>query len=463
MSDNLYFSRDTKVLAFSDDTYWELPVLDGFSFSQATNATEVTLSEMDNATTGSRRGRRIFNDSYAPAEWSFSTYVRPYKSVGGIAPGGVRAATGEYSSDNTAAAHHAVEEPMWASLVAGSAVTYSNTTGDYSGNLVSDTNKLAIDFGSSNASALKTFDLFFILGAGSDDGSRVVTTATGAGSGANDADVVPVTQLAGIAIGDVAAWTISSVTRTAVVTAVSAASGAGNVTLGDAATGIVNTTSITFSRQIAYKIENCVVNEAALDFEIDGIATIAWSGMGKIIKESTPPLITALTGDEEYISEGTLATTNFIRNRLTTLDITSTSPTTETYIATLTGGNITISNNISFLTPETLGSVNQPLAHVTGSRTVGGNFTCYLNTGNDGSADLFQDLLDATTTVTNNFNLVFTVGGSTAPNLKLTMPTCHLELPAHSIDDVISVDTTFSALPSTISGTNEVTIEYVGA
>ena len=185
--------------------------------------------------------------------------------------------------------------------------------------------------------------------------------------------------------------------------------------------------------------------------------------MGKIIKETTPPFITSLSGSEKYISEGTLSTSNFIRNRLTTLGITSTSPTTETYSATLTGGNITISNNITFLTPETLGSVNQPLAHVTGSRTIGGNFTCYLNTGDDGSADLFQDLLDATTTVTNNFSLTFTIGGSSAPNLKLSMPTCHLELPAHSIDDVISVDTTFSALPSTISGTDEVSIEYTGA
>jgi len=463
MSDNLYFSRDTKVLAFSDNTFWELPVLDGFSFSQATNATEVTLSEMDNASTGSRRGRRIFNDSYAPAEWSFSTYVRPYKSVGTDAVGVLRAATGEYSSDPTAAHHHAVEEPMWASLAAGAAVTYASGTGNYSGNLVSDANKLAIDFGSSNASALKTFDLFFVLGAGSDDGSRAVTTATGAGGGVADADVVPITQRAGVAVGDVAVWTVASVTRTAVVTAVSGAAGAGNITLGDPATGIASGTSITFSRQLAYKIENCVVNEAALDFEIDGIATIAWSGMGKIIKESAPPLITALTGSEKYISEGTLSTSNFIRNRLTTLAITSTSPTTETYGATLTGGNITISNNITFLTPETLGSVNQPLAHVTGSRTVGGNFTCYLNTGDDGSADLFQDLLDATTTVTNNFSLIFTIGGATAPNLTLTMPTCHLELPAHSIDDVISVDTTFSALPSTISGTNEVTVEYKGA
>ena len=41
------------------------------------------------------------------------------------------------------------------------------------------------------------------------------------------------------------------------------------------------------------------------------------------------------------------------------------------------------------------------------------------------------------------------------------MPTCHLEIPTHSIEDVISVETNFNALPSTIDGTNEVTLQYL--
>mgnify|MGYP001251999072 CR=1 FL=1 len=92
MADKLYFSRDTEVyLQMTADhgggtggTVWKIPVLDGFSFSQATNASEITLSEAvsNNSARGkSRRSRQMFNDSYAPAEWSFSTYMRPFKSA----------------------------------------------------------------------------------------------------------------------------------------------------------------------------------------------------------------------------------------------------------------------------------------------------------------------------------------------------------------------------------------------
>ena len=46
------------------------------------------------------------------------------------------------------------------------------------------------------------------------------------------------------------------------------------------------------------------------------------------------------------------------------------------------------------------------------------------------------------------------------------MPKCHLELPTHSLDDVISVETAFHALSSDLSSgtaanaTNEVKLEY---
>ena len=88
MADALFFSRDTKVFlairnaAGTERAVFEIPVLDGFSFSQATNATEVTLNEMSAGSNNSRRGRKMFNDSLAPAEWSFSTYMRPFASAG---------------------------------------------------------------------------------------------------------------------------------------------------------------------------------------------------------------------------------------------------------------------------------------------------------------------------------------------------------------------------------------------
>jgi hypothetical protein len=78
MAEQLYFSRHTKVYMQQGANVWEIPVLDGFSFSQSVNTSEVTLQEMSATGGVSRRGRVMFNDSVAPAEWSFSTYARPF-------------------------------------------------------------------------------------------------------------------------------------------------------------------------------------------------------------------------------------------------------------------------------------------------------------------------------------------------------------------------------------------------
>ena len=363
MADTLYFSRDTQVFIKIGSAIWSIPVLDGFSFSQATNASEITLNEMADTSGNSRRGRQMFTDSYAPAEWSFSTYMRPFASAG----------SGSGAADSSAK-HHAVEEVLWA-LMVGNATYSSNTFPGFT----ADTTDLDITFTNSNKTSLGTADFFFVMG--------------GAGSG----------------------------TKT------------------------------------TYKIEGCVVNEASIDFDIDGIATINWSGFGKIITEDTAPTATVFEGT------GASDTGNFIRNRLTSLTISSTSPTSTTYDLVLTGGNVTIANNITFLTPETLGVVNQPLGHVTGTRSVSGNFTCYLNAEANSSADLFENIIEGTTTITNDFDLLFKVGGTATPRVELAMTDCHLEVPTHNIEDVISLETNFHALPSSISGTDELTIKYVGA
>jgi hypothetical protein len=348
MADVLYFSRDTKVYIEIGSDVWEMPVLDGFSFSQSTNSTEVTLQEMESSGGVSRRGRRLFNDSLAPAEWSFSTYVRPFISAG----------TGAGAADN-AAEHHAVEEVLWA-LMAGDA-TYASY--DFTG-FTRDTSDLNIDFDSSNKSTLGTCNIYFALDAG----------------GANPT---------------------------------------------------------------VYKLTGAVVNEASLDFDIDGLATINWSGFAATVTESSAPTAT--------VTEDITATDNFIRNRLTQLTITAGDTTTfpgeasnGVYTLTLTGGNITISNNITF--------------------------TCYLNldtVSNLGtSTDFYADLTStaARAKIVNSFATTFKIGGASGtPRLEVSMPTAHFEIPAHSIDDVIAVETNFHGLPSTIGETDEVTLTYVGA
>jgi len=360
MADTLYFSRDTKVYLEIGSSIWEMPVLDGFSYSQATNTSEITLNEMSDASGNSRRGRQMFTDSYAPAEWSFSTYARPF------------VASGSGDAD-TVAKHHAVEEALWALLVGDA--TYASSSFDNITNGLSD---MQVSFANSNKVTLGTCNLYFVLG--------------GAGTG----------------------------TKT------------------------------------TYKIEDCCVNEVGVEFDIDGIATLSWSGMGKIITEATAPVAT--------VTEGASGTGNFIRNRLTNLVISSTSPTATTYDLVLTGGSITISNNMTFLTPETLGVVNQPLGHVTGTRSVSGSFTCYLNAEADSSADLFENIIEGTSTITNDFDLTFKIGGTSGtPRIEMAMANCHLEVPSHSIDDVISLETNFHALPSTIDGSDELSVTYVGA
>ena len=325
---HLYFARDSKLFIEFNGTVWEIPVLDGFSFTQSTNSTEITLSEMESSLGVSRRGRRAFNDSLAPVEWSFSTYVRPFVSAG----------TGLGAADS-AANHHAVEEILWA-LWSG-ADTYSSGAFSRSGGgdvTVTDTTDLNIDFSESNVSSLGTCNLYFVLGSS--------------------------------------------------------------------------------NRQV-YKISGAAVNEASIDFEIDGIASINWSGMGAEIVDMWPstiekddqPISTDATNDEDgtvaindiwldsndsyrlrvltnvtaaseasttLIYEATNATDNFIRNRLSTLVVNGAGqPGLENnYSMTLTGGSITMSNNITYITPEELGVVNVPIGHVTGTRSVSGSFTC---------------------------------------------------------------------------------------
>ena len=72
MAATIQLSRDTHVylaLAGSTAVYWKLPVLDGFSFSQSTATTEVTLNEMQDTSGNSNRGRSMFTNALEPAEW----------------------------------------------------------------------------------------------------------------------------------------------------------------------------------------------------------------------------------------------------------------------------------------------------------------------------------------------------------------------------------------------------------
>ena len=566
MAQQLYFSRDTRMFIqfrppatnteaaanLGAGSVWEIPILDGYSFSQTTNTSEITLSEMESSAGVSRRGGRMFTDSLAPAEWSFSTYIRPFKSK--------QTTNDTVQRADSAAEVHAVEEALWAAMFG--ADTYS--TGTYlwtratnpavSGGAVatSGTDTLSIGIAESNRSALHSFVIYFLI-----------DTAT--------------------------------------------------------------------SNPLVYRLPESVVNEASIDFDVDGIAMINWSGFAKEIQDISGK-VHIQSGAPDYdatdqngttiakgnisidtnqgrsfnivhtvpgsgsasltraIDEATTSTLNFIRNRLTAVDIeaaeaadkvsgtfpgsiatvsgldmtndvitfgsdhnlktgdqvylsgfnagttgdpgtgavalngqhlfvrvgdqtTTTSgsyegtgnPTTKItlfntksaaellgnpagkvvlagstavggtvangkYSLTLTGGSFTVGNNITYLVPAELGAINKPIEHVTGARTSTGSATCYLTLedsdhSSGSSRQFFNDLVGtgAMAKVVNKFKVTMHIGGSAAtgnttdPALKIEFPTAHITVPTHSIEDVISLETEFTALPTDFGTADEIT------
>jgi hypothetical protein len=464
---NLFFNRDTKVYAVQatgTSTYnvWEIPILNGYSFSQSTNSSQITLNEMSDATGRSRRGQRSFNDSLSPAEWSFDTYARPTLATVVRAPEELLWHSMFAETNYTAAAGLVAGLPITSATIIGTTLTATFTSAAPAGGTYFDAGDSITVSGLSAATGT--------VGA---SGTFVVTACTNA--------TVSYTVPASVSgVVTVSTGKVKSTTFATTATELDFFTTSSNKTrLGTfdlyfilgankaVSDGATNGVFVASDATTIYKLENACVNEATINFEIDGISTLSWSGMGKTITEVAAVDFT--TGGYTLTTTGVASTANMIRNRLTALTAVGVSPVAKTYNVTLTGGSITISNNMSFLTPEVIGIVNQPLEHVTGTRSVSGSFTCYLDEGTNGSIDLYQDLLSATTIVTNKFQLQFFVGGKgntvgypASPGVMFDMGQCHLEIPTINIDDVIGFEVNFTALPENISGTDELTkIRYV--
>ncbi len=361
MTDNLLFSRDSKVFvaptnaAGTEVGVWEIPVLEGFSFSQATETSEINISEMSQSDGTTRRGRRMFNDSLAPAEWSFSTYARPFKSIG--------SGDGKASGVNTT--HCSVEEPLWAMLVGSAGASYDSSdtsTGGVTGidGITTVSNLGANHIGTSNLTtvALDTQT------DGDGTGAKLKVTYTASngaisltldtdnrGIGYSDNDVLQLSAEAifaalnnaftadgsngtnSLVIGDLAdshadvagiqnatgqtSW--QGFTRNSTNTTIDF-SNSNKSTLGTANIYFV----LGSGTKQVYKLSDCCVNELSIDFEVDGIVTLNWSGMGKIIDAADELHHSFLSNGAitPTVTEGTSSTSNFIRNRVTSLTVT---------------------------------------------------------------------------------------------------------------------------------------------
>lgn len=221
---------------------------------------------------------------------------------------------------------------------------------------------------------------------------------------------------------------------------------------------------------VTYVIDDCVLTQATIDFGIDAIATIAWTGQGKTLRKLGSNGTAAagtfgggLTGS--YTQKNTTAA--YIANKLSTATVAKGGT---TYTVALTGGSITINNNVTYLVPANLGVVNQPATYFTGTRAINGTLNAYLKTG--GSTDtgaLLAAMLADTSNVEPKFDMQISIGGANSIKVQLAMPTTMLTIPTVDVQQVVSTAINFTAQGSTsgsatdgydITQSNELTVSY---
>jgi hypothetical protein len=216
-------------------------------------------------------------------------------------------------------------------------------------------------------------------------------------------------------------------------------------------------------------IDDCVLNTATVDFGLDAIASIQWAGQGRYLRQiATPTFVDAdtwsgtLAGD--YKVKNTTAP--YIANKLSVLELNSGFTSGSAYTIALTGGSLSISNNVTYLVPANLGVVNQPATYFTGTRSITGTLNCYLRTGTLNSAGLIDTLLTGSTTEVNPvFRMNIKVGGTGADRVEFNMPSVVLSIPSVNTEQVVSTAITFTAQGSAnnlfdIASANELNVKY---
>ena len=399
---------------------FRIGVLDGYSFSQGSESTDITIME---AGATPSRGSKRFNDSLPPVEWSFATYVRPFR----------------HGADSWRAAdvYDMNENILWCAL-AGTGLSDASSAGAVD-TTSTDAKGANVTFANSNAHELLKVNIYFVL---------------------------------------------------------------------------ENTT---------YRLNDAQIGTAEIDFSIDGIAQITWSGSATTIDQVTvgsedPAKYVTLsttssspygmTGDDtdarpittvddtlaesyNYCDSTAPADADYLRNKLSALYLdvnaqgggsASNGLDAKTYDINITGGNVTVENNITYVTPETIGIVDKSIGSFTGARTISGSLTMYLDNKTNGSNQLLSDLAGATDLVSNSFDMSLLMGTSyasskpaadraanahasgdfTGPGVEFFMPKCHLSVPAIEVGDLISVSVEFSAQGDTLLTTDEMSVKYLG-
>jgi len=215
---------------------------------------------------------------------------------------------------------------------------------------------------------------------------------------------------------------------------------------------------------LQYIIQDCVLNTATIDFGLDAIASVQWAGNGaRLIQDSSASTIAA------FKAKNTAA--KFIANKLSVVTLFAgvNASSGTSYTIPLTGGQIVLSNNVTFLTPQNLGIVNRPVTYFTGTRAVSGNMTAYLRAGGGAgnfSAELLDTLLQGSSTaVDTKYTLTIKIGGSTGTHVDVKLPAAMISIPTVQTEQIVSTTINFTGQSYTgsdfdIEEANEVSVTY---
>jgi hypothetical protein len=340
---------------FTSGNTREIQVLDGFSFSQNTTSETVTLNE---AGATPVRGQRSFNTALDPADFTFTTYMRPQDAGTTIT---------------------CEESVLWNAMFSDKPI------GDAAASWTDGATSATAVLTNSNKHQLHAFGLVIIV----DD-----------------------------------------------------------------------TTFI---------IDNCVLNTATIDFGLDAIASVQWAGQGGVLRQITSPTVGSGSLSGTLTGNFLAKVTNcpYIANKLSvvTLDEGIGAGGT-TYNVALTGGSLTISNNVTYLTPANLATVNKPVTYFTSTRAISGSLNAYLRTGSGNTAELMSSMLAGSATAVNPpFYMKISIGGTGTTKVDFEMPAVVLTIPTVNAEQVVSTTINFTAQGSTssafdIGAANELTVTY---
>ena len=447
----------------------ELTVLDGFTFTQTTTASAITVSEAGSTPS---RGQRSFNTALNPVDFSFSTYVRP---------------------NIPSTTVQADESVLWNALFG---VADANTAGSNT-SFVSTTAAATLDtltgimtVTGTGMTVLSTNTIYTIKGLTGLGANKFNTPVNVTASSAtslvfqyltNPGITAPAWPATGIASFSTMSWNtnIAQAGDTGYTAAYSEVSPAKSNTNQLLPFGL-----IILVDGICYTVDNCAMDQASIDFGLDGIATVAWTGKGTQLNQlsavptmSGTALLPVFAGTVTGTATGksAVATTRYITNKLSTIGLQSNiGGGGTTYTMALTGGSIQIANNINYVTPANLGVLNIPIGYYTGTRAITGTVNAYLKTGSNNTAGLLSQILtDSTGGATElKYQLALSIGGSSAATrVDMLINGASLQIPTvDASQDIVSTAIQFTAQGADavqgaaanydVSATNDIRIRY---